>query len=278
MATIGILNPGAMGASVAAAAAGNGHRVLWAGAGRSAATRDRAEQAGLEDCDTVERMASEATIILSVCPPESARAVASDVIGAGFTGLFVDGNAISPDQAREIETMFTTAGARFVDGGIIGGPAWKVEYGTVLHLSGGESSAIADLFTDSPLHTSIVSEDAGAASALKMVYAAYTKGTTALLAAILGVAEREGVRTALEKQWGAEFTEQTHRRVAFNTAKAWRFVGEMEEIAATFAGAGLPDGFHLAAADTYSRLSRFKNTETPDIHAVLAALLEHREK
>lgn len=278
MTTVGVINPGAMGASIGAAAAGNGHRVLWAGDGRSPATHDRASQAGLEDCGSIKSLVAECAIIISVCPPANAADVAVDVITAGFRGLFVDANAISPDRARGIATNVTSGGARFVDGGIIGGPAWTRDSRTVLHLSGDEASAIADLFADSPLHTNIVSDEVGAASALKMVFAAYTKGSTALLAAILGVAEKEGVRQDLERQWGDEFTGQTHRRVTANTAKAWRFVGEMEEIAATFAGAGLSPGFHTAAADTFARLDIFKDNPAQEIDAVLDALLaNHRE-
>ena len=83
---------------------------------------------------------------------------------------------------------------------------------------------------------------------MKMVFPAYTKGTTTLLAAILGVAEKEGVRNILESQWGQAFTEQTHHRITGNTAKASRFEGEMREIVATFENASLTGGFHSAVA------------------------------
>ena len=281
MTTIGLLNPGAMGASVGAAAAGNRHRVLWAGQGRSAATRTRAKQAGLEDCSTLEKLA-QSDIILSVCPPHSAEEVADAVLRAGFRGLFLDGNAISPDRMRGIATRLEAAGVDVVDGGIIGGPAWQTGSGTVLHLAGKSSATIADLFAGSPLSTNVVSANIGDASALKMVFAAYTKGTTALLSAILAVAEKENVRDQLEKQWGDKFTSDTHRRVTTNTAKAWRFAGEMAEIAATFKSAGQSDGFHQAAAETFSRLACFKDASTPTIDDVLAELqapdlsLQHR--
>jgi hypothetical protein len=107
-----------------------------------------------------------------------------------------------------------------------------------------------------------------------MGYAAYTKGTTALLTAILGMVEKEGVRANLAQQWGDEFTTQTIRRVCANTAKAWRFEGEMYEIADTFRGAGLPGDFHQGAAQIYKRLAGFKDaSETPTIEAVLDMLL-----
>jgi len=272
---VGLINPGEMGASVGAAAAGNGHEVLWASAGRSEATRQRAERGGLTDCKTLEELVSRASIILSVCPPHSAEDVATTVAGLGFEGIYLEGNAIAPGRTRRIEKIMTGKGARFIDGGIVGGPAWQAGSGTTLHLSGPDAGSIAGLFESSPLRTNIVSDQIGAASALKMVYAAYTKGSTALLSAILGVAEKEGVRAHLERQWGAEFTGQTHRRVAANTAKAWRFVGEMEEIATTFREAGLSDGFHKAAADTFTRLADFKDaTTTPSIEQVLEKLLK----
>jgi hypothetical protein len=96
-----------------------------------------------------------------------------------------------------------------------------------------------------------------------------------LLTAILGLVEKEGVRAELARQWGDAFTAQTVRRVCANTAKAWRFVGEMHEIAATFQGAGLPGGFHQAAAEVYERLATFKDhPEPPAIESVLEALLK----
>ena len=107
-----------------------------------------------------------------------------------------------------------------------------------------------------------------------MGYAAFTKGSTALLTAILGMVEREGVRADLARQWGEAFTAETVKRVRDNTAKAWRFEGEMHEIAATFEAAGLPGGFHRAAAEVFRRLADFKDrAEPPGIEAVLEVLL-----
>jgi hypothetical protein len=110
-----------------------------------------------------------------------------------------------------------------------------------------------------------------------MCYAAYTKGTTALLSAILAAAESLDVREELYQQWDMDeegFSEQVNRRAARVTAKAWRFEGEMKEIASTFLEAGLPDGFHLAAAELYHRMAAFRNSsETPAIDEVLKALL-----
>ena len=275
MTTVGLISPGAMGASVGAAAAHTGTTVVWASAGRSLSTRERARESGLQDCGTLQNLVATCEIILSVCPPHNAPDVADEVAAFGFSGIYLDAHALAPDVTREIGSTMTRRGARFVDGGIIGGPAWKAESGTQLYLSGKDAWVIADIFEDSNLHTSVISEHIGAASALKMTFAAYTKGSTALLSAILAVAEKEGVRAHLERQWGDEFTRITHQRVTTNTAKAWRFEGEMREIAATFSGAGLPGDFHEAAAQIFADLSKFKDRdETPGIEEVIAALLK----
>lgn len=273
MQRIGLIHPGAMGASVGAAASRH-HTVLWASQGRSAGTGERAQRANLEDVGTVAELVKRSDIVLSVCPPHAAEDVANEVAQLGFAGLYVEANAISPDRTRMIQKVIESAGADYVDGGIIGGPAWTPEAGTRLYLSGPRAAEVAACFADSPLQTPVISDRIGAASAVKMGYAAYTKGTTALLTAILGMVEKEGVRADLARQWGDAFTEQTVKRVCANTAKAWRFVGEMHEIAATFRGAGLPGGFHQAAAEVYERLAGFKGQDKPPaIETVLDVLL-----
>ena len=275
MKRIGLMHPGAMGASVGAAARHNQHTVLWASRGRSEDTIARAQRADLEDVGSVAELVKTSEIVLSVCPPHAAADVAREVVGLGYTGLYVDCNAVSPDRSRAIQQLVESAGADYVDGGIIGGPAWRPEAGTHLYLSGPRAEEVAACFAGSPLTTPVLSERIGAASAIKMGYAAYTKGTTALLTAILGMVEKEGVRADLARQWGDDFTAQTVRRVCANTAKAWRFEGEMYEIAETFRGAGLPGGFHQAAAEVYKRLAGFKDeTEPPPIEAVLEMLLQ----
>ena len=274
MKRIGLIHPGAMGASVGAAVRSNQHTVLWASSGRSQDTVERAKRANLEDVGTVSALVGASDIVLSVCPPSAAADVAREVLELGFTGIYVDCNAISPDRTRAIQQIVERAGAEYVDGGIVGGPAWTREAGTNLYLSGPRAQEVADCFADSPLGTPVVSDRIGAASAVKMGYAAYTKGTTALLTAILGMVEKEGVRANLANQWGETFTAQTYRRVCANTAKAWRFEGEMYEIADTFRGAGLPGDFHQAAAQVFKRLSGFKDaSEPPSIEAVLEMLL-----
>ena len=150
-----------------------------------------------------------------------------------------------------------TNNIHFIDGGIIGGPAWTSKE-TWLYLSGENAQVIADCFSSGLLETRIISNEIGKASALKMCYAAYSKGITALLAAILTTAESLGVRENLYQQWDMDdsnSSEQVNRRVTRVTAKAWRFEGEMHEIASTFEQAGLPGGFHKSAAEIYRRMA-----------------------
>jgi 3-hydroxyisobutyrate dehydrogenase-like beta-hydroxyacid dehydrogenase len=274
---IGILYPGAMGISIAASAQNSGHQVYWASEGRGSATRERATKLGLHDTGTLAALSAECFILVSVCPPHAAEDVANQVLACGFNGLFVDANAISPERTIRIGQTLAGAGVSFVDGGIIGEPAWKPNT-TCLYLAGLRAADIAACFSAGPLGTRVLGATVGKASALKMCFAAYTKGTIALLSAILATAESLGVRDALLEQWGHDdpnFAENVYKRVCAVTAKAWRFSGEMEEIASTFRDAGLPGEFHAAAAVVYQRLAQFKDSETPPpIEDVLGALLQ----
>ncbi len=277
---VGVLHPGVMGESVAATLRNGGHAVYWASAGRSAQTAVRAQAQGLRDAGNLADIAAECDLLVSVCPPHSAEQLAERVAACGYHGLYLDANAIAPARARRIDEKLRAAGAEFVDGGIIGGPAWEAGK-TWLVLSGPRADEAAAYFAAGPLETEVLSERIGDASALKLCFAAHTKGQGALLSAVLAAAESQGLRPALERQWrrrDGDFPEQAERRARSLTAKAWRFAGEMEEIADFFAEVGLPDGFHRAAATLYRRIAPFKDAaELPELTAVLAALLEEGE-
>lgn len=276
MKRIGILHPGEMGISIAASTINSGHRVYWLTQGRSDKTRARAKKYRLEEIHSLLEFCKMCEVILSVCPPHVAEEVAKSVIEAGFEGLYVDANAISPQRVTHMGEMLTAKGIHFVDGGIIGGPAWTPKE-TWLYLCGEHAEEVATCFSKGPVETKIIGNEIGKASALKMCYAAYTKGTSALLSAIVATAEILGVRDELYQKWDMDeegFSEQVHRRVRRVTAKAWRFEGEMKEIASTFEEAGLPSGFHLAAAEIYQRMANFKDSqEPPSLEEVLNALL-----
>jgi hypothetical protein len=213
-------------------------------------------------------------LALSVCPPHGALALAREVAGHGFEGIFVDANAISPETARSVGRAVEKAGARFVDGGIIGPP--PVEAGrSRLYLSGGPEQEVAALFAGSNLEAIALGAPAGAASALKACYAAWTKGATALLAAVRALAESEGIEAALLAEWklSQPGVDKRSEAITVQARKAWRWVGEMEEIASSFESAGLPGGFHLAAADLYRRLEAFKGRAAPPALAEVTAAI-----
>ena len=272
---IGIMSPGAMGISVAATMRRSGFEVYWASAGRSDDSVARAEAHDLIDAKTVANLCAMCDAIVSVCPPHTAVSVAEAVLATGFRGVYLDANAIAPQKVAQMAEQMTAAEITFVDGGIIGGPAWEPQT-TWLYLSGEQADRVASFFVEGPLETAVIGDQIGQASALKMCFAAYSKGTTALLSLILAGAEALGMRDNLEAQWsrgGSDFAVQTQQRVRRVTAKAWRFTGEMHEIANTFASVGLPPGFHEAAADVYQRLAHFKDADaTPELPEVLAAL------
>jgi 3-hydroxyisobutyrate dehydrogenase-like beta-hydroxyacid dehydrogenase len=277
MSTIGLLHPGAMGASVGAALRGRGARVLWCAEGRSIETRQRAEADGLAAVRGLRELVAESRVIFSVCPPDAALDVARAVAAEGFDGLYVDANAVSRTTVGEVERVVTASGAALVDGGILGPPA-RAGAKTLLCLSGARASEVAALFEGSPLEASIVGLDVGQASALKMAFAAWSKGSAALLLAVRALAEAEGVSEALLESWrrlSPELPERSERSALGAAPKAWRWVGEMHEIAQSFEAAGLPPSFHAGAARIFERLSAFKS-EPATFEAVLQALLERR--
>ena len=268
-----LLHPGAMGASIGAALVGNGHDVAWLATNRSEATRDRAEVAGLHAATSLEE-ALGAEVVISVCPPDAAVDVARTVADGGFAGTYVDGNAVAPATAEKVERLF---GDRYVDGGIVGPPAWRPGT-TRFYLSGGSAHRVASLFGNTLVDARVVDGGPGAASALKMCYAAYAKGSVALILGIRALAESNGVSDALLSEWEISqsgLVARSEHSAKATSLKAWRFVGEMGEIAATFAAANLPSGFHEAAGEIYSRMSAFKDTSGgADIDAVLRAILD----
>jgi 3-hydroxyisobutyrate dehydrogenase-like beta-hydroxyacid dehydrogenase len=271
---IGILHPGEMGSAVAASMQSGGNEVYWASEGRTGHTRERAAELGLVDVFTVAKLCEVCPAIFSVCPPEFADAVADQVRSVSFRGLYVDANAISPERVRCMDARMRGSGITFLDGSIIG-VATRVTGSTWIYFSGENAAEAAACFSGSgPLQAEVIEGEIGKASALKMCFAGYSKGTSALLCAVMAVAERLEVRHLLERQWARTGGSPLNpsKTVASVGPKAWRFAPEMNEIAATFEAAGLPPEFHRAAAEVYSALASFKDG-APDVGEILRALV-----
>ena len=161
-----------------------------------------------------------------------------------------------------------------VDGGIVGPPAHQPGT-TRLYLSGARAADVGKVFAGSNLEAVVIGEELGTASALKMCYAAYTKGAAALLLAVAALARATGVEGPLLAEWDRSqpgLTARADSTAAGSAPKAWRWTGEMAEITTTFEQAGLPDGFHRAAGELFERLDRFRDGQA-DLDTVVEALL-----
>lgn len=265
---IGIIHPGAMGSVLGAEADAE---VQWASKYRSAATRARAERHGFEDRGNFDELADSCDVIVSICPPDIAVDIATAVARRGFPGIYVDANAIAPMTSERIGRMF----ARYVDAAIFGPPP-IAEGTTRMYLCGDEADDVARLWKGSNLDVRVLDRDIGSASALKMAYAGWTKGSAALLLATRAYAQSQGVERELHDEWDASIpglTDRIRRRARGTGSKAWRFAGEMEEIAKAFESTDLPPGFHEAAAEIYIRITDLKDVDEPTLDEVMAHLV-----
>jgi len=260
---IGILHPGAMGAAVGNALKPVAGAVIWAAAGRSLTTSKRAETADLIGVPDVAELARRADVIISVCPPDAARAVAQEVAPLlDRPGqLFVDANAVSPATVTGIAELL--GAERVVDGAIIGPPAWEPGR-TVVWLAGAQAPAVAALFAGSPFAPRVLPGPVGSASALKACFALQSKALPTLWVQLDAAAEAYGVADEIREELHRNGVELDARLAGIDAqarGKAWRWVGEMLEAGDTFAAVGLPDGFSRAAAENYERMAAADPTD-----------------
>jgi 3-hydroxyisobutyrate dehydrogenase-like beta-hydroxyacid dehydrogenase len=258
---IAILMPGDMGHGVGRALREHGHDVITSLAGRSERTRGLAEAAGMRDAGTLEDVVREADMVLSILPPAAAIAQAEAVAAAmGATAarpVYVDCNAVSPMPALQVGEIIGAAGAQFIDCGIIGLAPGKGAP-TRFHVSGADTGRMEAL-DGKGIRVFPMGPEPGRASALKMVYAGLTKGTWTLHTALLMAAWQLGVydETVAEYENSQKAALDAMRaRLPRLPADAARWVGEMEEIAATLASAGVTPGFHEGAAEVFALLAR----------------------
>ena len=260
---IGILHPGAMGAAVGNALKPVAGAVIWAAAGRSLTTSKRAETADLVGVPDVAELARRADVVISVCPPDAARAVAEEVAPLlGRPGqLYVDANAVSPATVTGIAELI--GAERVVDGAIIGPPAWEPGR-TVVWLAGAAAPAVAALFEGSPFAAKVLAGPVGSASALKACFAFQSKALPTLWVQLDAAARAYGVSDEIREELHRTGVDLDGKLAGVNAqarGKAWRWVGEMQEAAETFAAVGLPDGFSRAAAETYERMAAADPTD-----------------
>ena len=261
--TIGILGTGDMGSAVGQVLLNAGHRVVTALEGRSAASRDLASNAGLEDLGTLSELIAECDIFLSILPPalafEFATTAAELIERSTNTPIYADCNAVAPESVQRIAGEFERRSIPFIDVGIVG-PAPRVGKfgGTRFYVAGYARQAVLDLGAPE-----IANIDMGArigrASALKMCYAALNKGANALYTNVLLAARRLDVETELMQELAASQPDavgRMTRRVPFLAADAARFAGEMAEIAASFDAAGVSGDFYRGAEWVFRVLAK----------------------
>lgn len=260
--TVAILSPGEMGAAVGRAFHDSGLDVITSLSGRSPPTRARAEAAGFRDAGTVDAVLAAADIVLSIMPPEFAPATAETVAEAmrrtGHTPPYADCNAVSPETARRIGAAIEAAGAKFIDGGIVGSPPGKTDKPTRLFVSGADA-ALMDAFDGRGVDIRQCGPEIGRGSAVKMCYAGITKGTSALHTAVLIAAEALGVADELHEELAFSQGGQLKRMESLTPALpavAARYIGEMREIAQTMGSVGVTTGFHDGAAELYRLLEK----------------------
>jgi 3-hydroxyisobutyrate dehydrogenase-like beta-hydroxyacid dehydrogenase len=254
--TVGILSPGDMGHTVGQVLNEHGLRTITCLRGRSERTRLLAKKANMSDVADYETLVQEADMILSILVPAQAKQAAQEVAGAlpkTKTNLtYADCNAISPETVRQVGEIIRRAGAQFVDASIIGPPPRK-EGLTRFYASGPGLYAFQEL-NGFGLDVRPLGEQVGLASAIKMCYAALTKGLAALATELLTAAEALGVYKALRDEFlmsQSSLLEHMERQLPIMPMKSRRWVGEMEEIAATFAQVGLTPKILQGAADIY---------------------------
>lgn len=270
IATIGIVSPGDMGQAIAMRLKACGYSVCTPLQGRSERTAQLAHQAGLIDCETVEHMVASCDAVLSILNPgaalEKAREVAHAMRAAGRKILYLDCNAIAPQTVHEIDGIVRGASGVFVDAGIIGPPP-RGKLKTKLYVSGPAAAGLAQI-VDPQLQVRIVSDRIGDASAVKMCYAAMTKGTIALGVELLVAARKLGVEQAVEAEFHesqSQMYESILSRSVSMPPKAHRWVPEMLEIAKTFEGVGMTPRMLQGAADMYELIAETRlGGESPE--------------
>jgi len=258
--SIAIVAAGEMGAAIGARLTERGAAVRTSLAGRSRATAERAAQAGFEIV-TDDAELADVDIVLSVLPPGEAVALALRLHGplasAKLKPIYVDCNAIAPQTSARVEEIIRTTGCAFVDAGIVGSPP-RGDDSPRIYVAGSDAAAVCEL-AKFGLDVRDMRAATGAASALKLAYAGVTKGLTAIGAVTRAAAERNGVAEALRAEVLAsqpELTDWLDRQVPKMPPKAYRWVAEMEEIAAFLGDEGAGSGIYDGAARFYERVAR----------------------
>ena len=258
--TVAIMSPGDMGHAVGQVLSESGLDVITCTDGRSQRTKNLAEMAGLRQVATLEDMVIQADLVLSIMVPSKAmsfvREISPHFESSKTPTYFADCNAVSPQSALAMAEVINQAGGKFIDGGIIGTAPTKGDTPR-FYVSGPDASVVMEL-DGRGIIVKAIGNKVGQASGIKMCYAALTKGTNTLHVALLTAASLMGLTDDLRKEF--EFSQKSHlaameKGISRLPANAHRWIGEMEEIAATFENLGVTPNFHKGAAEIYKMLN-----------------------
>ena len=258
--TVAIMSPGDMGHAVGQVLSESGIDVITCTDGRSQRTKNLAEMAGLRQVATLEDMVIQADLVLSIMVPSKAmsfvREISPHFESSKTPTYFADCNAVSPQSALAMAEVINQAGGKFIDGGIIGTAPTKGDTPR-FYVSGPDASVVMEL-DGRGIIVKAIGNKVGQASGIKMCYAALTKGTNTLHVALLTAASLMGLTDDLRKEF--EFSQKSHlaameKGISRLPANAHRWIGEMEEIAATFENLGVTPNFHKGAAEIYKMLN-----------------------
>ncbi|KAJ5095834.1 Dehydrogenase multihelical [Penicillium alfredii] len=267
--TVGVVSIGDMGLGIAKLLHAHGYRVVTVGEGRSEHTLARIHSAAIETLSDQD-LVIQADYVLSIVPPKHARTTAQRLAEAGRLPdtatrrqaiedaagqpersrlYYVELNAIPARMAQEISEELVDARCHFLDGGIIGGPPQSTQDGTwtrpSLVLSGTVDLPPTFPPLASVLNMKLVSPQIGAASTLKLSFAALTKGLTALSILSFSTAQQESLLPELLEhldQYSPRTAALARNGVVGMSPKAYRWVEEMHGIGEAFDTEGGWDG------------------------------------
>ena len=274
MGPIVVIAAGEMGAAVGGRLRERGAEVRTSLAGRSTKTAERAGRHGLVAVEDEARLVQDAAFVLSIVPPAEAVPLAQRLAGAladsGAKPVYIDCNAVSPETATDVARAVERTGCSFVDAGIIGGPPRPQAPGPKFYACGPAAERFAAL-REYGLDVRVIEGKIGTASALKMSYGSITKGFTAIGAAAMLGATTAGVADLLKRELADSqpaLKAWLDRQMPNAYAKAYRWVAEMEEVAAFVGRPSASSEMFAGVARLYEQLARAYAGDRREIEAL----------
>ena len=259
--TVAVVSAGDMGHVVGRVVREKGYRVITSLDGRSELTRERAERSGMEDVGDIASVVREADAVLSIMPPELALSLAEEVAGCLTGGkkarLFADCNAVSPSTTAKMQSVIERSAGAFVKIGIVGPPPGRA--GATRFYAAGPAVKDLSFLDGDGIDYRNLGDECAKAAAVKMCYAALTKGTMTLHTAVLTTAELLDISDELRAELASSQTfhwDLMNKRMPFYAADAGRWAGEMDEISETFSDTGVTGNLHKGAADVFRMLDK----------------------